>query len=78
MSNLEATPLKIQQDLTILRRKLRQNDFDFQVLLLERNGLQAQILEASTLYRDAIGADRLREQGAAAAAEACEVWGVEL
>lgn len=77
-ADLATTPLKIQQDLTILRRELRQNDFDFQVLLLERNSIQAKILEKSELYRDALGADRLREQGAAAVEAAMEICEVEL
>ena len=77
-TNLATTPLEQQKKIALLRRQIAENDFQFQLLVMERNVLLSQINDAVTCYRDALGADRLREQGAAAVAEAMEICEVTL
>lgn len=66
-----------QKKIALLRRQLAENDMQFCLLKFERAVLLAEIEAAVTCYQDALGADRLTQQGAAAVAEACAVWGQE-
>lgn len=81
-----STPLQIQINcINPLRRQIK----DFEADLLQRSpdelarfrdiqlDLYSQLEFERQRYADALGADRLREQGAGAVAEALEVWGMQ-
>jgi hypothetical protein len=65
--------IQLQQQINRLRRQLRENDFRFEMLLVERRALETELAAAAVRYQDALGAERLREQAAGAVA-AVEAW----
>lgn len=77
MATLPQNTLNQQKKIALLRRRLVENDMQFSLLVFERKVLLAEIEAEVVRYQDALGADRLQAQGAAAVAEAAAMWGCE-